>query len=125
MKYLEVKHGSIYSHGRIVEDLGFLLTLDRETRKASLYKYGDSSWLPEEMKRLDPLHELLVPCVFSFGAYYDSVYSKEDQLKIVNYMIERSLNQRTTDVAMFILTDEIGRLKLIFDEMIEITDKEN
>lgn len=114
----EEKHGSIYFEGAIIEDLGFLLTIDKETGVATLYKHGDSSWLGAHMEKLRPLEQFMTPIAFSFGPYYESIYEKKEQIAIIAYMANYSASKITEKAGRALIEENFVSLKDAFDQMI-------
>lgn len=107
----EVKNGAIYNDGEMIDNLGFLLSVDRDTKVATLSKHGKREWMDEHMNRLLPLSEFIIPCVFSFGENYESVYSKEEQVAIIAYMVNYSLSKITSNLALRILAEDYVGVK--------------
>lgn len=119
------EYGSIYSHDKIVEELGFIIRTD------------DSEFVSIKVGETRPLVDIQLPkdtvaqelglydsvLLFSFGETLTTSVSKEDQVKIANFLIEYPNDHRLKHRIVSNIRDEdVSSLRNTFDDIVEFYD---
>lgn len=120
MNGFELKHGSIYLNEHIVNNLAFILTIDKDDGTTNLYKFGDSIYMSEHIDKLAPLSNFITVISFSFGEYGDEVISKGNQIKIIEYMRDYTLSNLTRELGSALLSEDYEKVNKVFNEMINL-----
>lgn len=125
MKYI-VKYGSIYSpDGKIVENAGFLLTVDKDDKNTVLlHKVGDYELIANvhfpRFQKATHIFDFDVVCFgFSNADTGGLQLSKEDQVKIMNHMLNCTGSKWIKEVAHAIQDEDSLLLDKAFQSIIK------
>lgn len=122
-----VNNGSIYFDSKIIEELGFILRKDNDSDFTYL-KIGEANPLitiqlpKDQIAQKMGLYDTIV--LFSFGETLESSISKEDQVKIANFLIEFASDHRLKlQLISDLAADDYESLSHTFTQIIEFMDK--
>lgn len=122
-----VNNGSIYFDSKIIEELGFILRKDDDSDFTYL-KIGESKPLidiqlpKDQIAQQMGLYDTIV--LFSFGETLESTITKEDQVKIANFLIEFASDHRLKlQLISDLAADDYESLSHTFTQIIEFMDK--
>lgn len=124
MKQLEERHGSIYLHGNIVEDLMFILTIEKDDDTTSLYKFGDKSQREPHLKKLEPMKDFVDVVSFSFGEFYESQLTKQEQIQIVEFIIDYKGHPLTRKLGVALRDNDDTELIESIEEILKFTGRD-
>lgn len=124
----KVKHDDIYDpKGHIIDELGFLLTIDKDDEDIVLvHSIGEyDNVVKHQLPRLNKLHTIMHVVAFTFSKHNlsEKVLPKKDQVTIVNYMRNHSVSSKTNAVAHAIKNQDMQALNHAFNDILALNHK--